>query len=50
MQAGQQGSATVTLSGNRPNPGIYDGFIVITGAGPTLRVPYQYLVGTGISG
>ena len=41
-------SVTVTLQGSRPNPGSYEGFIVITGAGPTLRVPYLYFVGDGV--
>jgi uncharacterized protein (TIGR03437 family) len=39
---------TVTLQGNRPNPGSYEGLIVITGAGPALRVPYLYMVGSGV--
>ena len=39
---------TVSLKGNRPSPGSYEGFIVITGAGPTLRVPYLYFVGDGV--
>jgi uncharacterized protein (TIGR03437 family) len=41
-------SVTVTLQGSRPNPGSYEGFIVVTGAGPTLRVPYLYFVGDGV--
>jgi len=47
IPAGQQNSVTVRLAGTRPNPGSYEGFIVVTGAGPTLRVPFQYLVGSG---
>jgi len=43
-----QNSVTVTLQGSRPNPGSYEGFIVVTGAGPTLRVPYLYFVGDGV--
>ena len=42
-----QNSVTVTLQGSRPSPGSYEGFIVVTGAGPTLRVPYLYFVGNG---
>jgi uncharacterized protein (TIGR03437 family) len=38
---------TVRLAGARPNPGSYEGFILVTGAGPALRLPYQYLVGSG---
>jgi uncharacterized protein (TIGR03437 family) len=43
-------SVTVTLQGNRPSPGSYEGFIVVTstGAGPALRVPYLYFVGDGV--
>jgi uncharacterized protein (TIGR03437 family) len=44
LQPGAQGSVTVTLSGSLPAPGEYEGFIVVTGAGSTLRVPYQFLV------
>lgn len=47
IPAGQQNSVTVRLTGSRPNAGSFEGFIVVTGAGPTLRVPYQYLVGSG---
>ncbi|MBZ5619542.1 MAG: S8 family serine peptidase [Acidobacteriia bacterium] len=46
-QSGNSNTVTVTLAGTRPAPGSYEGFIVVTGAGPTLRVPYQYLVGSG---
>jgi minor extracellular serine protease Vpr len=38
----------VSLRGNRPASGSYEGVIAVTGAGPTLRLPYQYLVPTGI--
>ena len=49
LAAGQQNSVTVSLSGALPNAGSYEGFIVVTGAGPTLRLPYQYLVGNGVA-
>ena len=39
---------TVRLTGSQPAPGSYEGFIVVTGAGPALRIPYQYLVGSGV--
>jgi minor extracellular serine protease Vpr len=39
-----QNNVTVSLSGSQPTPGSYSSFITITGAGPTLRVPYQFLV------
>jgi uncharacterized protein (TIGR03437 family) len=49
LTAGQQNSVSVTLKGTRPAAGSYEGFIVVTGgSGPTLRMPYQYLVGSGV--
>jgi minor extracellular serine protease Vpr len=47
LQAGGSNSISVSLSGSRPNPGSYEGFIEVTGMGPKLRVPYLYLVGSG---
>ena len=47
LQPGGSNSISVSLSGSRPNPGSYEGFIEVTGVGPTLRVPYLYLVGSG---
>lgn len=44
LQPGQPNNVNVRLGGNRPNPGSYEGFIVVTGGGSTLRVPYQFLV------
>jgi uncharacterized protein (TIGR03437 family) len=45
IAAGQSQNVTVRLSGNRPATGSYEGFIVVS---PSLRVPYQYLVGSGV--
>jgi minor extracellular serine protease Vpr len=36
----------VSLQGAQPAPGSYEGYIQITSSGPTLRVPYQFLVGS----
>jgi uncharacterized protein (TIGR03437 family) len=47
LSPGQTNSVTIALQGSRPSPGSYEGFIVVTGAGPTLRVPYLYFVGNG---
>jgi uncharacterized protein (TIGR03437 family) len=48
LPAGQFNSVTVTLQGSLPNPGSYEGSITISvPSGPTLHVPYQYLVGSG---
>jgi uncharacterized protein (TIGR03437 family) len=41
-------SVIITLQGKQPSAGSYEGFIVVTGAGPTLRVPYLYFVGDGV--
>ncbi len=49
LSAGQQNSVTVRLSGTRPRPGSYEGFIVVSGGGTTLRLPYLYLVGDGVT-
>ncbi len=49
LQPGQQNSVTVSLSGNRPGAGSYEGFIAVTSdKGTNLRVPYLYLVGDGV--
>lgn len=48
LTPGQSNSVHVNLTGSRPNPGAYEGSIVITGAGPALHVPYQYLVSSGV--
>jgi uncharacterized protein (TIGR03437 family) len=47
LSPGQQNSVTVRLTGTRPAAGSYEGSIVVTSAGPTLHVPYQFLVGSG---
>ncbi|HMD71212.1 MAG TPA: S8 family serine peptidase [Bryobacteraceae bacterium] len=48
LAAGAQSSVTATLAGSLPPPGEYEGFIVVSGAGSTLRVPYQFLVANGV--
>ncbi|HKE29949.1 MAG TPA: S8 family serine peptidase [Bryobacteraceae bacterium] len=49
LGAGQSNSVTVTLQGSLPNAGSYEGSIMVSGpSGPTLHVPYQYLVGSGV--
>jgi uncharacterized protein (TIGR03437 family) len=45
---GSSVNVTVRLSGTRPAAGSYEGFILVQGGGQTLRVPYQYLAGSGI--
>ena len=41
-------TVTVQLQGSQPNPGSYEGLILIHGGGVTLRVPYLYLAGDGV--
>ncbi len=48
LAPGANASVTVRMSGTVPGPGSYEGFIVVTGAGPTLRVPYWFGVGSGV--
>jgi uncharacterized protein (TIGR03437 family) len=48
LPAGQSQTITVSLTGSRPAPGAYEGFIDVTGSGPALHLPYLYLVGDGV--
>jgi minor extracellular serine protease Vpr len=48
VPAGGSNSVTIRLSGTRPVAGSYQGFIIVSGGGQTLRVPYLYMVGSGI--
>jgi minor extracellular serine protease Vpr len=40
---------TVTLSGSLPSPGSYSGAVTITGQNVSMRVPYLYMVGSGVA-
>ncbi|SPE28943.1 Peptidase S8 and S53, subtilisin, kexin, sedolisin [Candidatus Sulfopaludibacter sp. SbA3] len=48
LNPGANSTLNVTPSGSQPAAGSYEGFIQVTGAGPTLRVPYEFLVGSGV--
>ncbi|MGA3016844.1 MAG: S8 family serine peptidase [Bryobacteraceae bacterium] len=50
LNAGAQNAVTVKLAGTLPAAGSYEGVILVAGpAGtPTLRVPYQFLVASGV--
>ncbi len=48
LAAGASATVTVTLSGSVPLPGAYYGAVAIQGSGVSLRVPYLYLVGSGV--
>jgi minor extracellular serine protease Vpr len=39
---------SLMLSGTVPAPGIYEGFVTITGAPNPVNIPYLYLVGDGV--
>jgi minor extracellular serine protease Vpr len=41
-------SLSLMLSGTLPGPGIYEGFVTITGGPNPLSIPYLYLVGDGV--
>jgi len=48
LPAGQSQTITVSLTGSRPAPGAYEGFLDVKGAGPDLHLPYFYVVGNGV--
>ncbi len=45
---GGQTQLTVTLSGNRPRAGRYDGSVILSSGGNDLKLPYTYFVGDGV--
>jgi uncharacterized protein (TIGR03437 family) len=47
LASGASQTISVVLQGSRPNPGAYEGFLDLTGAGPALHLPYYYVVGDG---
>jgi uncharacterized protein (TIGR03437 family) len=48
LAAGATDSVTVSLQGAQPNPGSYEGVIQATVGSATYRIPYQYLVTSGL--
>jgi len=48
LQPGASNTVTVTLSGTVPAAGSYEGFITVKGAGPELRLPYEFMVGSNV--
>jgi hypothetical protein len=48
LNPGEARQISAQLTGSRPAPGSYEGFVTISGAGTTLKVPYLYLVGDGV--
>ena len=49
LAPGASGTVTVTLAGSVPAAGSYSGAVTIQGSGVSLRVPYLYLVGSGVA-
>jgi uncharacterized protein (TIGR03437 family) len=49
LAAGASTQVSVSLGGSQPNPGAYEGFIDVTGAGPAMHLPYYYVVGDGVA-
>lgn len=41
-------SLSLMLSGTTPSPGIYQGYVTISGAANPISIPYLYLVGDGV--
>ncbi|MEO8371793.1 MAG: S8 family serine peptidase [Candidatus Solibacter sp.] len=48
LSSGGSATVTVSLTGTKPVPGDYEGFIDVTGAGPALHLPFFYVVGDGV--
>jgi minor extracellular serine protease Vpr len=48
LPVGGHQDITVSLTGSRPAPGSYEGFLDVKGAGPDLHLPYLYVVGDGV--
>ncbi len=47
LLAGRETQVTIRMTGTRPAPGKYDGFLVISGGPVDVRVPYSFFVGPG---
>ncbi len=48
LTAGQSQQISLSLTGNKPAAGAYEGFVDVKGAGPDLHLPYFYVVGSGV--
>jgi minor extracellular serine protease Vpr len=48
LAPGASGTVTLTLPGSVPSPGLYSGAIAVAGGTVPMRVPYMYLVGSGV--
>jgi subtilisin family serine protease len=48
LNSGETRQVSVQLTGTRPAPGSYEGYVNISGGNSALKVPYLYLAGDGI--
>jgi len=48
LASGVTQSINVTLSGPLPAPGVYEGFVTVSGAANPINIPYLYVVGDGV--
>lgn len=49
LNPGASGTVTATLSGTTPPPGAYSGVVTVQGTGVSLRIPYLFLIGSGVT-
>ncbi len=49
LAPGASTTLTITLSGTVPPPGSYSGAVTITGQNVSMRVPYLYMVASGVA-
>ena len=49
LAAGASGTVNLLISGSAPQPGSYYGTVTIQGSGPSLRVPYYFVAGSGVA-
>ena len=47
LAGGASATVNLTISGSAPTPGSYYGAVTVQGSGPTLRIPYLFLTGSG---
>jgi minor extracellular serine protease Vpr len=49
LAAGASATLTITLSGTFPSPGSYSGAVTISGQNVSMRVPFLYMVASGVA-
>jgi uncharacterized protein (TIGR03437 family) len=48
LASGVTQTMNVTLSGPLPAPGVYEGFVTVSGGANPINIPYLYVVGDGV--